>query len=289
MEYQSLLQKKLHDGVFVFTAETTPPDASDKENLLRKIKPLKGVADAIRTASENQGIQVISGIELSTDVPRSEIHLLGYGVSLKDPVFQNKLVNMRESRIDRAREVINKLDSLGVKISWERVQQLSDGGSIGRPHIAKAMVEAGYVKYPRDAFTDYLGRNGLAYVERIKITPIDAIEILVNNGALPVMAHPTFYMDGNGQDDVDKLKYTLVELKEAGLVGMEVYYGNYTVHEVELLENVAKDIGLIPCGGSDYHASGNPDESEPGTVGPPDESLDALLSIKDFSFNNANI
>ena len=240
----------------------------------------EGLPEAMEAADGLPGLTLVPGIELSTDVPRSEIHLLGYFVDTQDPLFQSSLQGMRDRRIERAREVVQKLASLGVGVSWERVKELSGGGAIGRPHIAQAMVEAGYVKYPRDAFTEYLGRNGSAYVERMKLSPVDAVGILVRNGALAAMAHPTFSMAGSGPEDVAKLKGTLAELKDAGLIGMEVYYGGYTSEQVEMLAGIADEMGLVPCGGSDYHASGNPGEPEPGSAGPPMESLNALLALK---------
>ena len=142
------------------------------------------------------------------------------------------------------------------------------------------MVEAGYVKYPRDAFDQYIGRNGPAYVGRIKLEPRQAVQILLQNGALPVIAHPTYVSSKSGPDNISELRPVLAELKESGLVGMEVYYGDYSPSQVSDLANLANEFDLIACGGSDYHASGNPDEPEPGTVGPPIESYEALLDLK---------
>jgi len=176
--------------------------------------------------------------------------------------------------------MVAKLNALGVNISWDRVRELSGGGAIGRPHVAQAMVERGYVQYPRDAFDRYLGRNGSAYVERVKLTPVTAVELLVRNGALPVMAHPIYFMAGSGPSEVAKLKRTLTDMKEAGMVGMEVYYAQYSSEEVDFLAGLAGEMGLIPCGGSDYHASGNPGEPEPGSAGPPMATVTALMSVK---------
>ena len=238
----------------------------------------EGISEAQAAAEEIEGLSLISGVELSCDVPGTEVHLLGYFVDHEEPEFQSTLLRLREGREDRSRKMVEKLNGMGVNISWERVRQLSQGGAIGRPHIAQAMVEGGYVEYPRDAFTEYLGRNGTAYVERVRLTPVEAVETLASHGAPPVMAHPTYFMDGSGRDEVKKLRRTLLELKEAGLVGMEVYYGQYTPDQVQMLAKMAKDIRLIPCGGSDYHAAGNPGEPEPGSAGPPMESVDALRS-----------
>ena len=124
----------------------------------------KGVPEAAKASDGFPGLSLIPGVELSTDVPGSEVHLLGYFVDYQDSLFQRSLQRLRDGRTERAREMVRKLGALGVRISWERVKELSDGGAIGRPHIAQAMVEAGYIKYPRDAFAEYLGRNGSVYV-----------------------------------------------------------------------------------------------------------------------------
>ena len=236
----------------------------------------EGVAEAQQAARAFPGLRVIPGIELSTDVPGSEIHVLGYYVDLDDAGLQRTLEDFRRGREERGRLMVERLAELGVPVSWERVRELSDGGAIGRPHIAQAMVEAGYVRYPKDAFDEYLGRNGAAYVERPKLTPADAVRILRDNGALPVMAHPTYSVSKTGMGEVAALEETLTELKSAGLVGMEVYYKDYSPDQVARLKGIADNLGLVPCGGSDYHASGNPGEPVPGDVGPPMESVEAL-------------
>ena len=240
----------------------------------------EGIPEALEAARSFPQLTVIPGIELSTDVPGSEIHVLGYYVDYRDGNFQGILKRLRDGRQQRAREMVAKLNKLGLKVSWDRVRELSADGAIGRPHIAQAMVEAGHVQYPRDAFETYLGRNGSAYVERLKLTPEEAIGILAENGALPVMAHPTYSMAKSDRSEVAELRETLQRLKGAGLVGMEVYYFDYSDEVVSRLAGLASELGLVPCGGSDYHASGNPGEPEPGTVGPPMETVEALESLR---------
>ena len=239
----------------------------------------EGVEEALDAARAFPELEVIPGVELSTDVPGSEIHMLGYFVDHRDAAFQRILTEFREGRQQRTQQMVERLNELGIDISLERVKELSKGGAIGRPHIAQAMVEAGYVKYPRDAFDRYIGRNGVAYAERVKLTPVEAINILVGHGAVPVMAHPTYAASKSDRDGVASLRDILSELKTAGLAGMEVYYADYTTEQVEWLAGLADDVGLIPCGGSDYHASGNPGESEPGSVGPATESVERLRSL----------
>jgi len=238
---------------------------------------LREAEDAIHQFSD---MELIPGVELSTDVPNAEVHLLGYFVDVGDPKFQRVLARFRKGRVERGRSMVERLNEMGLSITWERVQQIADGASIGRPHIAQALVEAGYVKYPKDAFDKYIGRNGVAYVERIRVTPVDAVGILIDNGALPVLAHPTYYDDKSQQGDDSGLRAVLRELKDAGLVGMEVYYKDYDPDQVARLAGLAEAFDLVPCGGTDYHASGNPGEPEPGAAGPAMDSVAELRRLK---------
>ena len=239
----------------------------------------EGVDEALEAARRHPGLTVIPAIELSTDTPGAEIHLLGYFVDREDPKLQSTLRRFRDGRELRGRRMVERLNELGVRVSWERVRQIAGDASIGRPHMAQAMVEAGYVRYSRDAFDKYLGRNGLAYVEREKLTPRQAVGILLDNGAVPVIAHPTYSAAKSGREGISELRRWLLELKDAGLAGMEVYYGDYTPDQVEWLKGLSDELGLIPCGGSDYHGLGNPNEPEPGSVGPPMSSVEKLEAL----------
>ncbi|MCH8869979.1 MAG: PHP domain-containing protein [Chloroflexi bacterium] len=240
-----------------------------------------GLPETFAAAKSYPDLTVIPGIELSTDVPGGEIHVLGYFVDHNDSELQKVLQTFRDGREGRAEGMVKRLGEMDVNISWERVKEIAGDASIGRPHIAQALVEAGYVEYPKDAFDKYIGREGPAYVERMKLTPEDAIKLLLHHGAVPVMAHPTYSESKSDRDEVGSLTETLAGLKEAGLVGMEVYYGDYTLEQIGYLKELADKFDLIPCGGSDYHASGNPNEPEPGMAGPPLSTVVALRAAKD--------
>ena len=220
----------------------------------------EGLAEAYEESQKFPDLRIIPGIELSTDVPGDEIHMLGYFIQYEDVGFQEILKRFRSARVDRAREMVEKLAALGIVLDWERVQEIAGEGSVGRPHIALAMVESGYCKEPKDAFPEYLGRNGLAYAERPKMTPTEGVEMLRRIGGVPVLAHPAYMND---------LEPNIAALKEAGLLGMEVYYAKFDADTVRRLESLADKYGLIPCGGSDFHGLGNSDEALPGTAGPP--------------------
>jgi len=232
----------------------------------------EGLAEAYDAAREFPQMRIIPGIELSTDIPGDEIHMLGYFIKYDDAQFQDTLLRFRRGRVERAQLMVEKLDSLGIHLEWDRVQAIAGEGSVGRPHIALAMVEAGYCTEPQYAFPEYLGRNGLAYVERPKMMPAEAVEMILAIGGVPVLAHPAYMTD---------MRSNIAELVPAGLVGMEVYYSRYKPALVQELAQLAKSHGLIPCGGSDYHALGNSDEPLPGSQGPPMETVERLEEAAD--------
>ena len=138
----------------------------------------EGLPEALKAASRFPQLTIIPGVELSTDIPGNEIHVLGYFIRYEDAAFQETLRSFRDGRVDRAREMVDKLAALGLPVDWERVCELAQG-AVGRPHIAQAMVEKGYISYPQEAFTHYIGRNGPAYAERDKMTPAEAVEYIL--------------------------------------------------------------------------------------------------------------
>ena len=227
----------------------------------------EGLAEAFAAAEEFPDMRIIPAIELSTDIPGDEVHMLGYFLRHEDEELQKILREFRMGRLERGRMMVEKLATLGINIEWERVQEIAGEGSVGRPHIALAMVEKGYCKEPKDAFPEYLGRNGAAYVERSKMTPPEAVDMLIRFGAVPVLAHPAYLND---------METTIAELAEAGIVGLEVHYAQFSPETVQQLAGLADRYGLIPCGGSDYHGLGNEGEPLPGTLGPPPETVGLL-------------
>jgi predicted metal-dependent phosphoesterase TrpH len=230
-----------------------------------------GLAEAREEAARHPSLLLIPGVEFSTDVPDDELHFLGYFLSEDDDAVQDLLRRLRRGRLERARRIVERLRSFGMDISWERVLAIAGGSpSVGRPHIAQAMLEKGYVTSLKEAFHRWIGRQGPAYVEREKLSPAETVRFIVQRGGVAVLAHPR---------DIRNLTPWLGELKEAGLAGMEVYYGDYTPEEVAALFALARRYDLIPTGGSDYHAFGTPGEVEPGSVGPPWETVERLLAL----------
>lgn len=235
-----------------------------------------GLAEAQLAVDHIPGMRLIPGIELSCDVPGGEVHMLGYFMDIEDPGFQEVLFGFRQGRLARGEGMVHKLAEFGMHIEWERVLEIAGDASVGRPHVAQALVEAGYFTEPGDAFREYLGRNGKAYVERSKLTPPDAVKLLNDVGGVAVFAHPWFERRGNEPEPEQSLIATVEELKAAGLHGMEVHYSMYDEATVDWLADVARAYDLIPCGGSDYHHSGNAREPVPGVNGPPMESVERL-------------
>ena len=229
-----------------------------------------GLDEAYATAQEYPHMTIIPSIELSTDVPGDEVHMLGYFIDYEDNEFQAILNKFREGRLDRGELMVGKLAEYGMKIEWERVLEIAGEGSVGRPHVALALVEKGYFKEPKDAFDEYLCNGGLAYIERKKMTPVQGIQMLAKVGGAAVIAHPAQIV---GLDDM------LGELKEAGLAGIEVFYAGYSPDTISWLYEVSVKHNLVPCGGSDYHALGNTGEQVPGSMGPPMESVERLKRI----------
>lgn len=230
----------------------------------------EGLAEAMEAARAFPNLTVIPGIELSTDIPGNEIHVLAYFVRHKDEELLATLRKFRQGRLERGRGMVEKLRDMGMDIEWQRVQEIAGDGAVGRPHVALALMEKGYVSQTNEAFEKYLGRNGPAYVEREKLTPAEAVEAISSWGGVAVLAHPA---------QLPNLDDQLEELRSAGLVGMEVYYAQYSEERILELASTAARHGLLPCGGSDYHALDNPGERLPGTMGPPLEVVERLEKL----------
>jgi 3',5'-nucleoside bisphosphate phosphatase len=206
---------------------------------------LGGLADAIQ-AGERLGVEVIPAVEINTDLPqrRGEAHVLGYFVEYRQVEFQQSLLVLREARRVRGERMVDKLRQQGVAISWERVRELA-AGSVGRPHIARALIEAGYASDVSDAFAKWIGPGRPGYVPRYKVTPENAVRLIRSAYGVPVLAHPA--QIGDAIDEV------IVAMSSAGMQGLECYYGDYDDQTVERLLALADRFHLIPTGGSDYH------------------------------------
>ena len=229
-----------------------------------------GIAPALAAAQAFPRLKVMPGVEISTDVPNGEVHVLGYFIDYTDHELQVTLEGMRNSRRQRAQRMITKLEDCGIHIEWQRVQDIAGSGSIGRPHIAQAMLEKGCIASLKEAFTKYIGRGAPAYVEREKMTPVEAVELVLRANGLPVLAHPLTTNDS---------EMMVIELKAAGLVGLEAYYNGYTADEINKLVSLANKYNLIATGGSDYHGLDTSTETMIGGADVPMESAERLIAL----------
>jgi predicted metal-dependent phosphoesterase TrpH len=231
---------------------------------------IEGIPAAIEAARKHPQLTLIPGVEISTDIPNNEIHVLGFFMDCNDKKLNDELARLRISRQTRAQKMSEKLGSLGLPIDYNRVLELAGDGSVGRPHIAKVMLEKGYINEFREAFDNYIGRNGPAYVEREKMLPEEAIALVANAGGLPVLAHPA---------EIDKIEELLPLYIDNGLIGLETYYHWYNQQTIKRLADLASKYKLITTGGSDYH-NDNGDAGGPlGGVDIPRKSIEKLLSL----------
>lgn len=229
-----------------------------------------GIVPALEAAKAFPGLKVIPCVEINTDIPRGEAHVLGYFIDYTNPELLATLRRMRNSRQERAQKMIAKLKNLGLPIEWERVKEIAGSGSMGRPHIAQALLEKGYIASTKEAFTRYIGWGGPAYAERDKMTPVEAVEIILQADGLPVLAHPFTIPDPEAM---------IVKLKASGLVGIEAYYGGYTAEEIARLVRLARRYSLITTGGSDYHGLDDSTETMIGGADVPIESAERLIAL----------
>ena len=226
-----------------------------------------GLHEAIAASESHLQLTVIPGIELGTADDDSELHLLGYFLDTENAELQAKLEQFRTERVDAARAMVDRLEELKRPVSWDRVVEMA-GGSVGRPHIGRAMVEAGHVKTVAEAFDRFIGEKGIARVPRPKLHPVEALEMIHRAGGVGAIAHPR---------TVNKLDHLVKQLVDAGLVGIEVYAEKYASERRDSFLDIATRYELVPCGGTDYHALGSENETTPGTNGPPPSTASKLL------------
>lgn len=192
------------------------------------------------------GVDVLAGVELSTELDGLEVHILGYCIDPGNAVFQEYLNTFKNARFNRAEKMVDKLRGLGVNISFDSVMALAGTGSVGRPHIARALLNAGKINSMAEAFDRYIGFGKAAYVPRLKYRPVEMIKAVLAAGGVPVLAHP-------GITCGDEL---IVSLVEAGLQGLEVYHPKHNRELEKHYLGICNRYGLIATGGSDYHGAG---------------------------------
>jgi predicted metal-dependent phosphoesterase TrpH len=199
---------------------------------------------AAREAAQQVGIRVIAGVELSAFDEEREIHVLALHLSNLD-TLEKRLADLRASRHIRAGKIVEKLNALGVPLTIDEVLQQSNGGAVGRPHVARALIARGFVADFRDAFMRYLGNNGSAFVAKDRLSIEDAIAIAHEAGAIAIWAHPA---EGGRRERLEPLV-------AAGLDGIEIRHPSHSGEDMKRLQALTDFFGLVPSGGSDWHGA----------------------------------
>jgi len=207
--------------------------------------------DSAKEASSEYGVEIVPGIELSTIYEAEEIHILGYYIDFKAAWFLDTLSEIQNSRYKRAESIVSKLNGIGINITLEQVKSIADDGAVGRPHIARAMINKGYISNIKEAFNNYIGKGCPAYVERYKLKSSEAINIIKRLGGISVLAHPGLIRE----------KSNIRNIINLGIDGIEVYHSKHDDETVRYALAIASSRKLLITGGSDCH--GNKINNEP--------------------------
>lgn len=211
-----------------------------------------GLDEAISYA-EDKPIEVVPGIEFSTEYEGKDIHVLGLFIRYKEPAFQAQLKNFVDSRINRNIKMCQNLQDAGIDITYEKLCAENPEAVITRAHYAAYLTNHGYVSSRADAFSQYVGDHCKYFVPREKVTPAQAVELILQVGGVPILAHPTLYHMGH-----ERLDTLVRELKQAGLIGIETLYSTYSGQDERDMFKLAKKYDLLPSGGSDFHGANKP-------------------------------
>jgi hypothetical protein len=217
---------------------------------------IDGLAEAV-AAGREFGVEVIPGVEISARHPSGSIHILGYFLDYESELLAQRLAVLKQARKDRNPQIIDKLNKLGIPVTMEQVEAISGGGQVGRPHIAQALYQSGYVQSFQEAFDIYLGNDGLAYVSKFRFSPEEATAMIRDANGIPVLAHP-FTL---GLHTSETLRPVLKELRDLGLAGLECYYPEHSFGQEALYLYLARELGLLITGGSDFHGDNKPEVS----------------------------
>ncbi len=216
---------------------------TDHDNILS----YKVAKDYLKKENKEDKLEIIQGIEVNTLYKNYEVHILGYLMDVTNSDFQELLKVQQQARIKQTKEILSLLAKKeGIRIKFDDIKkQVAPGGSIGRPHIAKAITNAGGTTSVMEAYAKYIHDDSPVYVQRKTVSPQDAVEIIYDAGGVPVIAHP---------HDLDIAESLIKELMQYGLRGIEAYHRKHTPACVEYFSSMAEELGLIVTGGSDFHA-----------------------------------
>lgn len=226
---------------------------------------LAGIAEASE-AGGAAGVRIIAATELNTESAWGDVHVLGYFLDPADAALEERLRWLRENRGRRIELMVENLRRLGYPVPLERVVAIAQGGSLGRPHLAQALFEAGHVRSYDAAFETLIAKDAPGYVARVGLTPVEAVRLVREHGGVPSLAHPFTARD---------LDALVPELAASGLAGIECYYGEHTPAMTAACLALARRFDLVPTGGSDHHGRGEHGAPLGGVFVPP-ETIGAL-------------
>lgn len=242
-----------------------------------------GLAEATQHAAAllaagQPSIEVVPGIEFSTKYGKQDVHIVGLYIAYDSPVFTARLQEFVDSRTGRNIKMCRNLQEAGIDITYEKLLEKNPGAVITRAHYASFLYENGYVKSRQEAFARYLGDHTKYFVPREKVTPAQAVALILQTGGIPVLAHPPLYHMGK-----DRLDELVSSLKNAGLMGIEVLYSTYSRQDERDMLQLASRYDLLPSGGSDFHGTNKPGldlGTGYGRLFVPEEFLDRIKARK---------
>lgn len=219
---------------------------------------IEGLDEALAHASDLKkrglpSVEVVPGIEFSTKYHKQDVHIVGLYISYGEKAFQDALCGFVDSRVSRNMKMCENLQGAGIDITYDKLLHMYPEAVITRAHYASYLLAHGYVKSRQDAFARYLGDHTKYFVPREKVTPSQAVELILKAGGVPILAHPPLYHMGN-----DRLEALVSSLKADGLMGIEVFYSTYTNQDVRDMQRLANQYGLLVSGGSDFHGANKP-------------------------------
>jgi len=198
---------------------------------------------------ERIDFEVIPGIEISAEHCPGSMHLLGFFLDIHHPLLNERLGYLQKARAERNPKIVDRLNRLGIELTYEEVLKASGGGQVGRPHFAQVLLEKNYVRSFQEAFERFLKKGAPAYVDKFRFKAKEAIHFINEAKGVAVLAHPNT-LNMNGYSELENL---ILRLTEEGLRGIEVYYPEHSVLEVAQYKTLAERYGLLMTGGTDYH------------------------------------
>ena len=226
---------------------------------------INGLDEAIEIGKEFD-VEVIPGVELSANLKEMEVHILGYFFDYRSRTLLDTLSIFREERLKRAERIVHKLNGMNIPLRMESVLANSSGGSVGRPHIATALVNEGHAESYKQAFSKYIGDGRPAFEKKAEFSPAETVRLIAEAGGLSFLAHPGRWME-------DAL---LLQLIKTGLDGIEVIHPSHSPERVDYYRGIVNEYCLLECGGSDFHGGMKGDDHLFGQVGIPLSTVDVM-------------